>query len=344
MSVTFGPTAPDQTTELWQFLAGAFGLKEVPPVFNAAALQWKYFDPHPWWPEGRSYQLRTQDGIAAHGCVSPVRFAGTGTTIESMQIIDWAAGRSIPSAGLLLYRKCMETSGATLLAIGGSEDTLKIIPQVKWFKPKQDIRTYSRPLRPWRHFGLSKKNQRSVARLGRNLYWRWSPRLPDSRDWRCRPAVAGEEVFTPSGNFIPIVRTRAWLDYLGRCPLIQSELVILEKDGVPAAHALLARAYGVVMVADFAVTGAAAHQDRVSAFAALVRHSAAFPDAAEIMTGSSLDETCRVFQECGLRHRKSSAVYLADPKKQSPAEARLEITPAIGDAFYWFDPRYPFLC
>jgi hypothetical protein len=47
-----------------------------------------------------------------------------------------------------------------------------------------------------------------------------------------------------------------------------------------------------------------------------------------------------------MRHRKNSPVYLADPRKQLPADARLEITPLIGDAFYLFDaaPAYPFRC
>ncbi len=344
MSVSFGPTSPEQAAELWQFLSGAFGLTEVPPTFGPAAMAWKYFDPHPLWPEGRSYLLRTEDGIAAHGCVSPVRFESGGNQVGSMQVIDWAAGRLIPSAGLLLYRKCLETRPGTLLAIGGSEDTLKIIPQVKWFKHKDDTRTYARPLRPWRHFSLSAKSARSAARLARNLYWRLSPTLPDSRDWRCRPARPGEEVFTPTGDFVPIVRTRAWFDYLLRCPLAKTELVILEKAGAPCGHAVLAYGKGLVSVADFVAAGPATPEDRIAAFSSVVRLVAARPDAAELIASSSLQELGHAFEACGLRCRKSSPVYLADPRKLLPVDARLEIAPIIGDMFYLFDPTYPFLC
>ncbi len=344
MPVSFGPTAPDETAGLWQFLSAVFHLTEVPLAFSPPAMAWKYFEPHPWWPEGRSYLLRTDDAIAAHGCVSPVQFKGASGPVESMQVIDWAAGRLIPSAGLLLYRKCLEIRPGTLLAIGGSEDTLKIIPQVKWFKRKDDIRTCARPLRPWRHFARSPRSGRSAARFARNLYWRLSPRLPDSRGWRCRPAHPADEVFTPTGDFVPIVRSRAWFDYLLRCPLVNTELAILEKAGTSCGHALLANGFGSVWVADFVVAGEASHGDRVAAFSALVRHVVAQPDAAELIAGSSLQELSDVFEECGMRYRKTSPVYLADPRKLLPAEARLEIAPMIGDMFYLFDPLYPFLC
>jgi hypothetical protein len=344
MPVTFGPTAPDQAGEIWQFLSGAFGLKEVPPAFTSAALSWKYFEPHPLWLGSRSYVMRSDDAIAAHGCVSPVRFLTGGGEVESMQIIDWAAGRLIPSAGLLLYRKCLEMPPGTLLAIGGSDDARKIIPQVKWFQRKDDIWTYARPLRPWRHFVLSGNSPRSFARLGRNVHWRLSPRLPGSGGWSCRRVRPAEEVFAPTGDFVPLIRTRAWFDYLLRCPLVKTELLILENAGVPQGHALLANGRGAVWVADFVVAGDASHPDRVAAFSAVVRHTAAQPDAAEILAGSSLRELCMVFEECGLRKRKASPVWLADRRKVLPANARLEITPMVGDLFYLFDPAYPFLC
>src|SRR5450432_4051367 len=108
MPVSFAATAADHEAEIWQFVSAIFGITEVPPNFSPGAMAWKYFDEHPWWPEGRSYTLRAPEGIAAHGCVSPVRFTSNGKTVESMQIIDWAGGRLIPAAGLLLFRRCLE--------------------------------------------------------------------------------------------------------------------------------------------------------------------------------------------------------------------------------------------
>ena len=314
-------------------------MTDRPENLSARALLWKYFEPHPWWPEGRSYMLTTPAGIAAHGCAAPVRYQGN---VESLQVIDWAAGRLVPGAGLLVYRKCLEVNKGTLLAIGGGEDTLKIIPMVKWFSRKDDLRSYARPLRPWRHFAQGSKNVRNMGRLLRNVQWKLAPALPASRSWQCRPARAGEEVFNPSDSagYVPIVRTRAWFDYLLRCPIAAMELVMLEDAGRPVGHALLSNVHGSVRVADFVVTSGAPD----AAFAALVRYVSQQPAAAEIVAASSLAETNRVFEVCGLRFRGAVPVYLADPRKLLPADKAIEITAAIGDAFYLGSPEQPFVC
>jgi hypothetical protein len=344
MSVSFAVSRPEHEAELWQFLSGVFGLAEAPPNLRSGAMAWKYFDAHPWWTNGRSYTLRAPQGLAAHCCASPVRFTNNGNMVESAQIIDWAAGRLVPASGLLICRRCLEASGGTLLAIGGSEDALRIFPQLKWFTRKDDLRYFARPLRPWRHLAHSAKGARTLARFARNLHWKWFPRLPGAGSWRCRDARPGEEVFAHSGSFVPITRTRAWFDYLLRCPVVKTELVILEQAGTPRGHAFLAHAQGSVRVADYILAGGVSHAERVSAFSALTRYIAAQPDAAEITAASSLQELCGVFEECGLRSRGSSPVYLADPRKLFPEDARLEIAPLIGDAFYFYEPAYPFLC
>jgi len=343
MPVSFDTTTPELEGEIWQFLSGVFGLPERSPVFSSGALAWKYFDEHPWWPNGRSYVLRTSEGIAAHGCISPVRFERDGQPVECMQIIDWAAGNLIPGAGLIVFRRCLEASGGSLLVIGGSADTLKIIPRLKWFSRRGDVYRYARPLRPSRHFRYSARGPRDLARFARNLYWSLRP-LPGAGSWSCRRARPDDELFSSAGDFAPVLRTRAWFDYLLRCPVVKTELTILENAGVPCGHALLSNAGGSVRIADFVVAGDVPGPERVPAFAALARYIAAQPEAAEIVACSSLPELCRVFEDCGLHSRGSSPVYLADPHGLFPAEARLEITMLIGDAFYLFDPSRPFLC
>ena len=345
MSAAFINSTPGLEPEILRFLTAVFTLPDPPPPnLSHAAIVWKYFEGHPLWPEGRSYILNTPEGIAAHGCVSPLRYGHAGKQIESLQVIDWAAGRLVPGAGLLVYRKCLELNRGTLLAIGGSADTAAIIPQVKWFRRKTGMRTYARPLRPWRGFGPGDKGPRSLARFGRNLMWKFSPGLPSAAQWTSRPARPHEEVFSPGsdGTFIPIVRTRAWFDYLLRCPVARTELVILENAGRPAGHAFLASSReGAVRVADFVVPE---ESGRLSALSALVHYVAGQPGAVEMVAASSIQEICGVFESAGFRYRSSVPVYLADPRKQLPPEAEIEVTPLIGDAFYLFDPNCPFVC
>jgi len=341
MAAEFLNTVPGQEAEIWRFLSDVFAMPDAPAALAPAAMKWKYFESHPWWPEGRSYILKTEQGIAAHGCMSPVRYTHNGVLVESHQVIDWGAGRLIPGAGVLVYRKSLELNGGTLLAIGGSEDAAKIIPQLKWFSRRNDLQNYALPLRPWLHFAKGPKRVRAFARLARNVSWKWSrPRVAPA-SWTCRGARPAEDIFSPRlGDFVPMVRTRAWFDYLLQCPVTRTELVILENAGRPAGHAFLSYAGGSARVADFVVSG----DGQTQAFAALLRYVAAQPGTAEITAASSIEETCRVFSECGLRYRGSAKVYLADPRKLLPPEARIEVTPLVGDAFYMVDRSHPFVC
>jgi hypothetical protein len=335
----FGALSPSRTPELIRFLAGVFGSSES-LSFRSDLIDWKYFEPHPWWPESRSYLIDTDQGIAAHGCVVPVRYSTGSGTVESMQIIDWAANNLAPGGGLLIYRRCLELGGGTLLAIGGSDDTRRIIPKLKWFERKEDLRMYARPLRFWRYRKADSGMARNLGRMGRNFAWQISARLPKHDDWSCRTVIFPDRVFMPEGNFVPILRTPEWFAYLLRCPVFSAEFVAIEKKGVPVGHALVSNANGSMRIADFVVKDA----DRCGALAALIRYVAGNPTAAEVVAGSSLPELWPVFESCGLRLRENVPVYVADPKTLMPAGAPLEVAPMIGDSYSLYDPAWPFRC
>ncbi len=342
MQVTFSEAPPERTHEVLEFLRTVFGIKDLPPNLLPDAQAWKYFAPHPWSSAVRSYVLETENGIAAHGCVAPVRFASGNAVLDSMVIIDWASGNLVPGAGLLVYRRCMEVQKCSLLAIGGSSDTLRILPQVKWFAPKADLRWYARPMKPRRRFLRSGKTMRDWVKLLRNFNWSFFPSLPSAGSWTCRPARTDDPVFTPAGEFIPLLRTRAWIDYLSACPVAKCRLWILEQNGVARGHALTANLEGSVRVADFALAGKTTPETARQAFSALVRTLRDDNDVLELVAGSSLDQDIRAFEACGLRYRRSTRVLLADPRKIFPPESPLEIKPMLGDSFYLYDPANPF--
>jgi hypothetical protein len=341
MAITFSVTTPQRGEEVLNFLRGVFGITELPPNLSPAAQNWKYFTPHPWWPTSRSYVLETEGGIAGHGCVAPIRFAAGDAVLESMVIIDWASGTLVPGAGLLVYRRCMEVGKCSLLAIGGSSDTLRILPQVRWFTPKADLRWYARPLKPWRRFRRSSMSLRDGMKFARNFI-RNLASLPSAGKWTCRPARKDDPVFTPSGDFVPILRTREWLDCLGACPVAKCKLWMLENDGVALGHAFTANLGGSVRVADFALGGKCSAKDSTQAFSALVQALGTDDDAIEVVAGSSLTQDAAAFQACGLKHRRNTVVLLADPRKTFPPDAVLEIKPMLGDSFYLHDPANPF--
>jgi hypothetical protein len=317
----------EEIHEVQQFLLRIFAMEEVNAGMQQNTLEWKSLGPHPWWPEGLSYALRADGHLIAHGTMAPVRFCWDGGTVESGQIIDWAADNSVPGAGMLLYRECLNRRGGTLLAIGGSDDAQKVIPRIKWFSAKPEIQHYVRPVRPWKYWDGS---ARSVARALRGLYRKWKMgALPPAGGWRCRPARPGDDVFQNTGDFVAMQRTRAWFDYLRACPAVASELFILEKEGTAGGHAFVSYFRDCARIADFV-----APVEAPAAFSALLRHLAAQPGIAEIRAASSLRETTEVFTACGMRWHFNEKVWVADPKKCLPETARWEITMAVGDTYY----------
>ncbi len=342
MAITFSRVPPQRSEDVIRLLSEAFGINTLPPNLHPEVQAWKYFAAHPWWPTTRSYVLESGNEIAAHGCIAPIRFSFSGSILESMVIIDWASGKLVPGAGLLLYRRCIELQKASLFAIGGSSDTVRILPEVHWFKPKADMKWYARVLKPWGRFLRSNRGARDLLKLLRNLQWTLGHPLPEAGLWTCRPARPDDPVFIPAGDFVPIHRTKEWIDYLRACPAAKCSFWILEHKGVPSGHALVANLGGSARIADFALQGKVTQQTTTEAFSALLRCLAADHENIEVVAASTLAQEVNAFESCGMRHRRNSPVLLADPQKIFPQELTIEIKPMLGDGFYLHDPSNPF--
>ena len=343
MAINFSVTSAERSEEIIRFLCQSFGITKLPPNLSAETQAWKNFVPHPWWPTARSYVLETENGIEVHGSVAPVRFAAGDAVLESMVIVDWASGHLVPGGGLLLCRRCMEAGKASMLAIGGSEDTLRLLPKVPWFAAQAELRWYARPIKPWHRFLRSPRSIRDLLKFFRNVQWKLYPALPLAGKWTCRHARDNDPVAIPSGDFIPILRTRPWIDYLSACPAAQCSLWILENEGVPRGHTLIANLHGSARVADFALEGRSTLESSTQAFSALVQTLAGQDDVIELVAASSLEQEISAFEACGLRHVRRSPVLLADLRKTFPQNVPLEIKPMLSDAFYLYNPANPFL-
>jgi len=130
-AISFASTRPEELGKVLAYLFSTFHSPENDPNFSADAVRWKYFDPHPWWPGSRSFLLKAGGHIAGHGCVTPVRFVAGGQVTDSMQIIDWAGGRLVPGAGMLVFRRCLELGDLTLLTIGGKKDQVGFTAEIQ---------------------------------------------------------------------------------------------------------------------------------------------------------------------------------------------------------------------
>ena len=128
MPLTFVPTGRDDVPELVRFLTSVFGLRDDAPFVAKDLVEWKYFAAHPYWDGPRSYLLKHDGKLAAHGCAHPATFLPPGRAVTSTRVIDWAAGSGVPGAGVLLFRKFASLAD-TLFAVGGSPETQSIFPK-----------------------------------------------------------------------------------------------------------------------------------------------------------------------------------------------------------------------
>src|ERR1700737_4405855 len=90
--------------QVQRFLLSVFNLPPDHRPFSLNALRWKALDPHPEFPEARSFVVRHQGRIVAHGILSPLRFRGLDGEVSAHCLMDWAAEPSIPGVGVVIFQ------------------------------------------------------------------------------------------------------------------------------------------------------------------------------------------------------------------------------------------------
>jgi hypothetical protein len=343
MDLEFAPTIPAWLGQVQELFKIAFPLNPEAKPLESELVAWKYFDPHPFWPDPRSYVVRRDQEIAAHIGLAPVRFATPRGPVDSGQFLDWMANPRIAGSGVFAYWECLGVVD-TVLVIGGSEDALRILPKMKWLRRIPDVRLYARPLQVWGTIaGMRRSRLKTPFKLARNLLWSVVPPLPSSGDWRALPVPFLTTVWTPQGNFTPIERTTDWLNFHLKCPAVRFEAILLDRGGRPAGHALLAHAGPQVRIADFAIDTMDEEQ-WTQACSALIRTVAAEPGSYEVAAASSLPFLQRVFERCGLRNRGSMPAYLGDPKNKFASGDLLELSLLTGDSSYLMNEQDRLWC
>jgi hypothetical protein len=242
-----------------ELICGAFSIDRTAPFLDPGLLDWKYYNPRPDWPGSRSYAWMAGEEIAAHACLCPVTYPlPGGGQITGSQFIDWAAGRRVAGAGGLLVRKLASLLDV-LLAIGGSDDTLQLLPKLG-FRVAGKIEFFVRVMRPWRQFRTDPfpRGWKAGPRLVRN--WLWSrtqlPRAPAK--WTCSPVSAfdtsHEGLLEAPVPFPASRRTAALMNYWLRCPGAAISAYLVSDGSGPKGWFLLSRIAGVMRIADLRVS------------------------------------------------------------------------------------------
>src|SRR5579863_4038705 len=136
------PSTPEDGPAIVALMRAA-GLE---PHSEPEQLQWKYWQPRADWPGPRSFVLTDGRELFAHVAVVPGAFWCGGTRARVVHMVDWAARRDTVGAGVRLARHVSRMSDFAL-AIGGSSDTLKILPLMGYVR-RGAVSGYVRTLSP----------------------------------------------------------------------------------------------------------------------------------------------------------------------------------------------------
>src|SRR5437899_5242303 len=148
MNGSFRAATLEDLPQLSCLLTQAFGGQPETGILHPDVVAWKYWEQRPDWAGARNYVIEKAGRIVAHAGIWPVTFLHQGTPVVGIQMIDWAAARDSPGAGLALVRKLTGLFDF-IYSIGGSDAARRALPAFG-FVTITHAWTAARPLRPLR--------------------------------------------------------------------------------------------------------------------------------------------------------------------------------------------------
>ena len=172
-------------------IAALFAAAGMPSNVDTPDLHWKYWQPRTDWPGPRSYVLTDGADLIAHGAFMPGFSLSAGQSIPFAHVIDWVALPGAVGAGAAIMKHIAQQAGS-LLAIGGSRDTLRMLPHLG-FKPVGVARGMVRTLSPLELVrGIERPTWRTPARVLRSAYWTLVAPTPGAGSWSARRLSSDE--------------------------------------------------------------------------------------------------------------------------------------------------------
>lgn len=322
-----------------RFLRTVFGVGESHRMFQADVLRWKCFTPHPFWEGSRGCALRYKGEIAAFGCLVPCRFLTGSGTVASCNVIDWAASKAVPGAGIMLYRHIQGLTG-TMINIGGSADACNVLPKIG-FQVRAERHGYTRVLRPWHHFRMTDpKDWKSPLRLARDYRELGRAALAAGRALRARRVqgfddVAAEAFPDPSvTRQVVCARTPELLGYFLTCPAAKVEAYLLERAQTPAGYFLLSRVGRQCRIADLWIRSAN-RRDWAEAYAAATAAARSDPHTNEVTVAASSPLETGALRQAGYRRTHAEPVFVLDPGSLLGGRNDLAVSLLENDGYYW---------
>jgi hypothetical protein len=335
MRTTIRPSVPADAPDIVELLAAA----ELKPNVEPDALGWKYWEERKDWAGARSFVATRDSRILAHAAVVPGSCATASRRATVLHLIDWAARPNAAGVGVSLMKHVGRLADA-LLAVGGSEQTLQILPHLG-FRPSGTAEVYVRVLHPLRFLGaLGAAPWRLTARFVRRSLWRLSAPVAAPAGWSIR-RIASDETRTltevlPRANagMGVLERSEGWFRYMLQCPIVPMELYALKNQNEVRGYFLLAFAPGQARIADCWVA-----TDEPAAWHALMQCAALqawrHRDVAELIAWSSDAVMARALVAGGFHRRDQVPIFLRAATEEQIMPGRLRVQMIDNDAAYF---------
>lgn len=347
MAVRLEPSSPADLGAIASLLTTAFGAPADASFVERGLLQWKYFEPCGAGSLPRSYVLRQDDDIVAHCVAAPLTLrlppdgGGVSTSTSGVCFTDWAGGRRLPGAGIILMKKLMALSPVAIVA-GGSEATRQAIPRLG-FTIRDSIDVYARVIRPLRQArtrppaGLMK----GAARLARNTAWSRTPLGAVARGWSARPVASFETAAEHDRADAAAVHDADYLNYWLRCPAAHVSGFELLHDGRVAGYFMLSRVGGQARIAALGLRSSTPDHLQ-QGYRLAVTAAADDPETCEVVGLASTPPTRAALAACGFRQRDNAPLYLFDRGGIVSATTPILWSAIDDDTAYVYDPANPY--
>lgn len=330
------PSTPEDASGINELLSQT-GMR---PNIEPRHMYWKYWQERADWPGSRSFVLARGKQFLAHAAIIPGAFVWEGRRIRVIHMIDWAARASAPGAGVTLMKHIARLADA-LLAVGGSEQTLKILPHIG-FRSFGEATGYVRTLRPLRILAdRSGDKWRVPPRLIRSALWiltasepkdatpGWSTRRIGSADTHAITAVLPFR----AGEASAFERSESLFAYMLDCPITPMALHLLEKDGRVRGYFLLGHAPGQVRIADCWLDVDDPF-DWCALIQCAVREAKRYVDAAELVVCASGPFLASCLEKCGFHPRNTRPVQMLTDERCNVPVMDLHVQMLDSDAAF----------
>ncbi len=308
------------------------------PDVDPGHLHWKYWQERPDWPGARSFVLTEGEHILAHGAVIPGTLRWGATQARMIHMIDWAARRDTVGAGVILMKQIGRMTDF-LLGVGGSEQTLKIMP-LMGYRHCGTVTGYVRPLSP---LAILRRPSgplwKRVPRMARSVLWALSAPKVQPNGWQARRIAADEvpkiaDVLPDRHPELALCgRTLELIRHALGCPIVPVELHALERAGRIGGYFLLSYAIGQARLIDLWMDSQDPADWRALVHCA-VRQASSRSGLAELVAWSSDPQLSQAFDACGFHARLTLPIYLRSSGNTPPPKETLRVQMLDNDAYY----------